>query len=162
VRALLGANCGVTTKPASPAPAPASRPPSGTRPPAGGIPAPPAASGGPGVPAATGTTVTSPGLPGAVLGSQFPGVAGQGGIPGPGIPPDRVAYDYGPAAVPQIPAVDARTQDLGGQSTGSAQALPAAHEGGISRSTLLAGLLLALVGTQWFRRWALNRGGKTS
>jgi len=161
VRALLGANCGVTTKPGNPAPAPASRPPAGTPPPAGGTPAPPGVSavpGVPGTPGATGTTVTSPGLPGAVLGSQFPGVTG---VPGPGIPPDRIAYDYGPAAVPQVPAVDARMQGLGGQSTGSAQALPAASDGGISRSTLLAGLLLALVGTQWFRRWALKRTDKT-
>lgn len=157
VRALLGAHCGVTTKPATPAPAPASRPPAGPRPPAGGTPASPGAPATPGAPAATGTTVTSPGVPGAVLGSQFPGVAGQGGVPGPGIPPDRVAYDYGPAAVPQVPAVDARMQGLGGQSTGSAEALPAASESGVSRSTLLAGLLLAFVGTQWFRRWALKR-----
>ncbi|RSM50771.1 hypothetical protein DMA12_01055 [Amycolatopsis balhimycina DSM 5908] len=161
VRAMLGANCGVRTKPGTPVPAPAppSSPPSGGhRPPATGG-TPPATA--PAAPAATGPTVTSPGLPEAVLGAQFPGAVGPGGIPGPGIPPDRVAYDYGPAAVPQVPAVDARMQGLGGQATGSAQALPAASHGGIGRSTLLAGLLVTLVGTQLFRRWALRRAAKT-
>ncbi|SED22048.1 hypothetical protein SAMN04489727_6948 [Amycolatopsis tolypomycina] len=158
VRAVLGANCGVTTKPGTPAPAPSSlpsRPSGGARPPAAGSTL---TSTAPGTPAATGPTFTSPGLPEAVLGSQFPAGAGPGGIPGPGIPPDRVAYEYGPAAVPQVPAVDARMQGLGGQSTGSAEALPAAADGGVGRTVLLAGLLVTLVGTQLFRRWALKRG----
>ncbi|MGW3960908.1 hypothetical protein ACWED2_13905 [Amycolatopsis sp. NPDC005003] len=160
LRGLLGANCRVTTKPGNPAPSappsapPSSPPPGGARPPATGG-SPPRTT--PGTSPATGATVTSPGLPEAVLGAQFPGAAGQGGIPGPGIPPDRVAYDYGPAAVPQVPAVDARMQGLGGQATGSAEALPAAARGGVSRETLLAGLLVTLMGTQLFRRWALRR-----
>ncbi|MGW4059862.1 hypothetical protein ACWEGE_16370 [Amycolatopsis sp. NPDC004747] len=161
LRGLLDANCRVTTKPGNPAPtspppAPASSPPpGGARPPATGGSPPRATAGA--TPPATGATITSPGLPEAVLGTQFPGMAGQGGIPGPGIPPDRVAYDYGPAAVPQVPAVDARMQGLGGQATGSAEALPAAPRGGVSRETLLAGLLVTLMGTQLFRRWALRR-----
>ena len=154
LKALLGSNCGIETKPGSPAPAPAPAP--GQPPAAPGQPAPaPGVTPAPG--GSAGGIQQGQGVPGGALSAEYPAGPGQGGVPGPGIPPDGVAYNYGPSAVPQIPDIAATTRGLGGQSTGSAEALPAASTGGIGRPVLLAVLLITLVGTQLVRRWVLRR-----
>jgi len=159
LKTLLSSNCGVATKPGSPAPTP---PAPGQPPATPGKPAP-APGGTPAPGGSAGGIQQGQGVPGgAALSAVYPPGPGQGGIPGPGIPPDGVAYDYGPAAVPQIPDVSAATRGFNGQSTGSAEALPAASTGGIGRPMLLAALLVTLVGTQLVRRWVLRRTRRTS
>jgi hypothetical protein len=93
---------------------------------------------------------------------RFPASCARRRAPGPGITPDGVACVCEPAAKPQVPAVDTRTQGLGGQSIGSALALPSASSSGISRSMLLAALLPTVVGTQLSRCRALKCTKKTT
>jgi hypothetical protein len=93
--------------------------------------------------------------PGADLASIYPQGFDRNLIPG--IPPDGVAYDYGPGGVPQVGNPGLAPTVLGSRATGTAQALPANAEDDFQRPALLATLLLTLVGTQLIRTWILRR-----
>jgi len=140
LRSLLGLSCKVPTQPATPAPLP---------------PQPASPSGTTAPTDASGSAATAPGLPGADLAQIYPQGFDRNLIPG--IPPDGVAYDYGPGGVPQVGNPGLAPTVLGSRGTGTAQALPANTDDDLQRPVLLASLLVTLVGTQLIRTWVLRR-----
>lgn len=159
LKALLGADCGIPTRPGGPAP---------TAP----VPSPPTSPGtpplSPGDWSSGGGVSDAPGrgarlgqeIPGAVLSPFAPGGPAQGGVFGTGLPANGVPGGNGASAVPQATDVEAR--QLGGRLTGTAEALPASAHGGISPPALAAALLAVLVATLLIRRWILRRARPTS
>lgn len=154
LRSLLGLSCKVPTQPATPAPLPP-----GAQPPATSAPQPANPSGTTAPTDTSGSAATAPGLPGADLAQIYPQGFDRNLIPG--IPPDGVAYDYGPGGVPQVGNPALAPTVLGSRATGTAQALPANTDDDLQRPVLLATLLVTLVGTQLIRTWVLRRATET-
>lgn len=138
LRDELRSTCAITVTPA----------PHKGPPPAGSAPAP----GGPGT---TGSAPASrqpvsadvPGAAATLLPGYVPGAPGEGGLL-----PDGIAFDNAAASQP-----DAQRLALS-NSSGTAMALPGeAFAGSSWQPTVLAALVLTLVGTQLLRVWLLRR-----
>ncbi|WAL65430.1 hypothetical protein ORV05_31825 [Amycolatopsis cynarae] len=160
VRSVLSLTCGVLVQP-SPSPSSPSSPPSTGSPPQvpGGTPADPARPSG--TPPNGGGTISvptpAPGGTPSVL--DYPSLFDPGGLPGPGVPPDGVAFDYG--AVPQAGPVKVDPQAVDATLTpGRAEAMAVRESRPIGLPILLATLLFTLVATQLVRVWLLRGPGR--
>lgn len=176
VRSVLSLTCGVLVQPVPPSSPPPAPSAGSTAPAPGGRPAPggsgagspadpggragtPPNGGGTGtVPSASSASSVPSGSPAAGLPSvlDYPSLFNPSGLPGPGVPPDGVAFNYND--VPQIGPVKVNPQAVDATlMPGRAEAMAVSRSQSVGLPILLATLLVTLVATQLARVWVLRR-----